>query len=208
MSLSSMRIYEFGDLLASQEPAPGGGSTAALEGSLSAALISMVCALSLGRPKYATREQALLRVRTRAEHLRVELLDAMEADTAAFNQVSAAFCMPKQREEEKAARSVAIQKALVLCTEVPLQTMRLCTECLQLAGEVLEGFNETAASDLGVAILSAEAGVMGAHYNVQINLGSLKDEDYREKTAAIAQQLLQQAQTLAAAQRAALAKRL
>ena len=115
-------------------------------------------------------------VQTRAEALRYALLDVMDRDTEAFLQVSRAFPMPKSTEEEKAARSAAIQKGLELCTQTPLEIMKLAAEALDLAASLLGRFNENAASDLGVAVLSLQAGLRGAWLNVCINIGSLRDK--------------------------------
>ena len=110
----------------------------------------------------------------------------MDRDTEAFNLVSDAFSMPKETDEQKAARSAAIQNGLKACTKTPMEMMELCGETVALAASLLEhGFNDTSASDLGVAFLSLKAAIQGAWLNVLINVGSIKDEafvtEYREK---------------------------
>ena len=194
MKLSEQTVAGFTGLLASDAPAPGGGSVAALEGAFGAALTAMVCALTAGREKYAAHQALIADVQKRAEALRPRLLEVMDRDTEAFLTVSAAFALPKGTEEEKAARSQAIQRGLELCTEVPLEGMELAGEALELAGSILGKCNESAASDLGVAALSLRAGIQGAWLNVLINIGSLKDtalaEDYRKKGEALLAQAL------------------
>jgi formiminotetrahydrofolate cyclodeaminase len=176
MKLAEMRVDQFSETLASDAPAPGGGSAAALEAALGAGLVAMVCRLTQEKAQFARYRAELLAVQTRAEALRYALLDVMDRDTEAFLQVSRAFPMPKSTEEEKAARSAAIQKGLELCTQTPLEIMKLAAEALDLAASLLGRFNENAASDLGVAVLSLQAGLRGAWLNVCINIGSLRDK--------------------------------
>lgn len=176
MKLAEMRVDQFSEALASDAPAPGGGSAAALEAALGAGLVAMVCRLTQEKAQFARYRAELLAVQTRAEALRYALLDVMDRDTEAFLQVSRAFPMPKSTEEEKATRSAAIQKGLELCTQTPLEIMKLAAEALDLAASLLGRFNENAASDLGVAVLSLQAGLRGAWLNVCINIGSLRDK--------------------------------
>lgn len=176
MKLAEMRVDQFSETLASDAHAPGGGSAAALEAALGAGLVAMVCRLTQEKAQFARYRAELLAVQTRAEALRYALLDVMDRDTEAFLQVSRAFPMPKSTEEEKAARSAAIQKGLELCTQTPLEIMKLAAEALDLAASLLGRFNENAASDLGVAVLSLQAGLRGAWLNVCINIGSLRDK--------------------------------
>ena len=175
--LAEQAVKDFTALLASDAPAPGGGSAAALEGAMGAALTAMVCELTLGKEKYAAYREEIAAIRDKAETLREKLLQAMDEDTEAFLQVSRAFAMAKATDEEKAARSAAIQKGLAQCTETPLHVMELATETLTLTAALPGRFNESAASDLGVAALSLRACVRGAWLNVLINVGSLKDQD-------------------------------
>ena len=137
MKLGEYTVTGFSALLASDAPAPGGGSVAALEGAFGAALTAMVCALTAGKAKYVQYQALALDVQGRAEDLRLRLLDVMERDTEAFLTVSDAFSMPKATEEEKAARSGAIQRGLELCTAAPLEGMELAGEALELAGSIL-----------------------------------------------------------------------
>ena len=189
MKLAELKTAEFVDLLASDAPAPGGGSAAALEGALGAALTAMVCSLTIGKKKYAEFEELAAEAQKKAADLKARFVDVMDRDTEAFNVVSAAFGMPKATDEEKAARSAAIQKGLEGCTKTPFEMMELAVETLELTASILGKSNDSAASDLGVSALSLRAAIQGAWLNVLINIGSLKNkelaEDYRAKGEAL-----------------------
>ena len=189
MKLAELKTAEFVDLLASDAPAPGGGSAAALEGALGAALTAMVCSLTIGKKKYAEFEELAAEAQKKAAGLKARFVDVMDRDTEAFNVVSAAFGMPKATDEEKAARSAAIQEGLKGCTKTPFEMMELAVETLELTASVLGKSNDSAASDLGVSALSLRAAIQGAWLNVLINIGSLKDtvlaEDYRARGEAL-----------------------
>ena len=189
MKLAELTTAGFADLLASDAPAPGGGSAAALEGALGAALTAMVCGLTVGKKKYAEFQELAEEAQKKATDLKVRFVDVMDRDTEAFNVVSAAFGMPKATDEEKAARSAAIQKGLEGCTKTPFEMMELAVETLELTASILGKSNDSAASDLGVSALSLRAAVQGAWLNVLINIGSLKNkelaEDYRAKGEAL-----------------------
>ena len=185
MKLAELKTSEFVDLLASDAPAPGGGSAAALEGALGAALTAMVCGLTVGKKKYAEFQELAESAQAKATDLKARFVDVMDRDTEAFNVVSAAFGMPKETDEEKAARSAAIQKGLEGCTKTPFEMMELAVETLELTASILGKSNDSAASDLGVSALSLRSAIQGAWLNVLINIGSLKNkelaEDYRAK---------------------------
>lgn len=189
MKLAELKTAEFVDLLASDAPAPGGGSAAALEGALGAALTAMVCGLTVGKKKYAEFQELAESAQAKATDLKARFVDVMDRDTEAFNVVSAAFGMPKETDEEKAARSAAIQKGLEGCTKTPFEMMELAVETLELTASILGKSNDSAASDLGVSALSLRAAIQGAWLNVLINIGSLKNkelaEDYRKKGEAL-----------------------
>ena len=189
MKLAELKTAEFVDLLASDAPAPGGGSAAALEGALGAALTAMVCGLTVGKKKYADYQELAESAQKKALDLKARFVDVMDRDTEAFNVVSAAFGMPKATDEEKAARSAAIQKGLEGCTKTPFEMMELAVETLELTASILGKSNDSAASDLGVSALSLRAAIQGAWLNVLINIGSLKNkelaEDYRAKGEAL-----------------------
>lgn len=185
MKLIDLPVREFTDTLASEAPAPGGGSAAALSGASGAALIAMVCALTQGRQQYAGVQAHAAEVQNQAEAIRSRFLRLMDRDTEAFLTISRAYAMPKAAEEEKAARSAAIQQGLALCTQTPLEMMELAAEALALAASLPGRINTSAASDLGVAALSLRAALLGAWLNVRINIAGLKDrplaESYRQR---------------------------
>lgn len=189
MQLCKLDVTEFTNVLASEAPAPGGGSTAALEGALGAALTAMVCALTAGKKAYAEWEAQTDAVRRRASALQARFLEVIDLDTEAFCAVSAACALPKATDEEKARRSEAIQKGLLRCTQSPFEMMELAAEALELAAQLTEKSNASAASDLGCAVLSLRAAICGAWLNVCINIGSLKDRaaaaDYRARGQAL-----------------------
>ena len=192
MKLADLTVNGFVEELASDSPAPGGGSAAALEGALGAALTAMVCTLTtVGKSKetYADYQEFVIETRAKASDLQARFVDVMDRDTEAFNVVSAAFGMPKATDEEKAARSAAIQKGLEGCTATPFEMMEIALETLELTDSILGKSNDSAASDLGVSALSLRAAIQGAWLNVLINIGSLKNKelaaDYRAKGEAM-----------------------
>ena len=198
--LAELTTTEFVDLLASDAPAPGGGSAAALEGALGAALSAMVCGLTTvgkSKEKYADYQEFVIESQKKLTELKVAFVDVMDRDTEAFNVVSAAFGMPKATDEEKAARSAAIQEGLKGCTKTPMEMMELIDETLTLAQSLLGRFNDTSASDLGVAFLSLKAGIQGAWLNVLINITSLKDQEFAAEYRAKGEKLLAHALPLA-----------
>ncbi len=196
MKLAELKTHEFTSLLASDAPAPGGGSAAALEGAIGAALTAMVCTLTIPKKAYAEHAQALAAIRDKAEDIRARFIDVMDRDTEAFMVVSRAFGMPKATEEEKAARSAAIQAGLEGCTATPFEMMELAAETAEMTVSMLGRFNESAASDLGVAAISLRSAVQGAWLNVLINIGSLKNQELAESYRTRGQALLEKVQTL------------
>ena len=190
MKLAEMTVTHFADVLASDAPAPGGGSTAALAGALGAALTAMVCELTAGKKQFAEVREDVLAVQAKAADLQKRFLDVMDRDTDAFMVVSNAFAMPKATDEEKAARSAAIQKGLEGCTATPFEMMQFAAETIELTESMLGRFNTTAASDLGVGALSLRTAVQGAWLNVLINIGSLKNQELAEGYRAKGQELV------------------
>ena len=195
--LSEMKINDYIDLLASDAPAPGGGSAAALAGTLGAALTAMVGSLTVGRKKYAEFDGLARETLEKARDLEHRFLDVMERDTEAFNAVSAVFAMPKGTDQEKEARAVAMQEALQGCTKTPFEMMELSLEALRLTDGLVDRSNASAASDLGCAALSLKAAIQGAWLNVLINVGSLKDQEFAAEYRAKGEKLLAHALPLA-----------
>lgn len=176
--LASQPLQTFLERLSSAEPVPGGGSVAALGGALAAALVAMVCRLTVGKKGYESVETDLRVIIEKAESLEHELRGLMQADIDAYATVIDSYRLPKNTEAEKAARSAAIQQALKEASRVPMQVAEKCSILLGLAGEVAQKGNKNAASDAGVATLMAEAGLRGAALNVSINLGAIKDQPF------------------------------
>jgi formiminotetrahydrofolate cyclodeaminase len=179
--LTQQTVTDFLDALASNAPAPGGGSVAALSGALGAALVSMVCNLTLGKKKYAAVQDDIAALVAQSEALRHRLTDLLEADVEVYTGVSAAYKMPRKAPEEKAARSAAIQEALKAAAQVPLDVAAACVEVLELCTQTAEQGNLNAVSDAGVAALMAEAGLRSAALNVIINVNAIKDEVFSAK---------------------------
>jgi formiminotetrahydrofolate cyclodeaminase len=176
--LTDQTVAQFLDALASSAPAPGGGSAAALSGALGAALVSMVCNLTLGKKKYAAVQDDISTLVEKSEALRHLLVDLLEADVEVYTGVSAAYKMPRKSPEEKAARTAAIQEALKGAAKVPLQVAEACVQVLDLCTPAAELGNVNAVSDAGVAALLAEAGLRSAALNVIININAIKDETF------------------------------
>jgi methenyltetrahydrofolate cyclohydrolase len=170
-------VSAFDGELASASPAPGGGSAAALSGSLAAALVAMVCRLSLGRSDLAASDAELTATLEDAEGLRCRLLELVDEDTAAFDAVMNALRMPKAEEAQRAARVAALEQATLAAAAVPLETLTAAALTLTLAAALAGRANPAAASDLGVAVGLAAAAAEGALLNVAINLGSLPPGD-------------------------------
>ncbi|MCH3913771.1 MAG: cyclodeaminase/cyclohydrolase family protein [Acidaminococcaceae bacterium] len=178
MQLTEMTTQQFIDLLASAAPAPGGGSAAALAGAQGCALGAMVCALSIGKTKYAEFETLDKEVQTKLLALKDSFLTAMDEDTETFGVMTDVFAMPKNTEEEKAARRAAMQDALKVCTKIPFAMLSYCVEALKNIEAIVGKSNQSAASDLGVAAVSLSTAVRGAWLNVLINIGGIKDSEF------------------------------
>jgi glutamate formiminotransferase/formiminotetrahydrofolate cyclodeaminase len=190
MTLTELDLKGFARELAGDSPAPGGGSVAALAGGLAAALCAMVSRLTLGRDKYKGAAQDMEMVRQKADAASARLLALVDEDAAAYNKVSAAFRMPKGTDEEKAARSEAIQEATKAAASTPLDTLRTTADLCDLCRLAVEKGNPNCITDAGVAAQLIRAAAKGAAYNVQINLSSIKDAVFREHLAKETDELL------------------
>lgn len=195
------------DALASRDPTPGGGTASAITGAMGAAVLIMVTSLAKSKTNTDDEKAALGAARLALEPLRAELMRLADADSDAFDQVMAAYRRPKATDEEKAARSVAIQAALRQATVVPLETVRACAAAMPLAAQVAEAGNRSAASDVGVAVGLLEAAAAGAEANVRINLEGLKDEGFNANVSSEASRLTAELAAAARAARQALAHR-
>jgi len=174
-SLTELTVRELTERLASHDPVPGGGSASALAGALGAALVGMVCELTVGRAEYADVDPVARQIGAAAGELRRSLLAAAEEDAAAYLALVAARRLPRDADDERAARKTAIGEATVAATEVPLRVARLAAEVLDLASGIAPIGNRNAVSDAGVAALLAAAAARGAAFNVTINLPSLPE---------------------------------
>ena len=181
--LITLPVRQFLYELSQGSATPGGGSSAGLAGAQGAALLAMVCHLTIGRKKYADVEAEMQVALEKALRLRDRLMELIEEDAHAFDSVMDAYRLPKETPEQKAARSAAIQAGLKEATRTPLETLRNCVAVLELAPEVVSKGNPNVVSDGGAGVLNAHAGMMIAALNVQINLNAIKDEAFvAEKT--------------------------
>jgi len=178
-SLVRMDLREFCNETLSDSPAPGGGSVAALMGALGVSLGGMVANLSAGKRGWDDKLDYFSEWAVKGQRLKDELLFLVDEDTAAFNKVMAAFGLPKDSAEEKAARSKAIQSANKYAAEIPLKVMETASRSYELLAEMAEKGNPASISDVGVGLLATRACIEGAAMNVRINLSSLKDENVK-----------------------------
>jgi len=189
-------IRHFLDKLASKSPEPGGGSVAALTGSLGAGLVSMVCSLTLGKEKYKDVQPQVEALIKESEKLRGEMQDLIQKDTEVYGGLSEVYKMPKNTDAEKAARTAKMQEALKLACQVPFEIGLKSLEVAKLAQRAAEIGNVAAVSDAGVAVLLAQACAQSAALNVKINVNSIKDEAYNKETWTKMQDVLKQVAAL------------
>jgi formiminotetrahydrofolate cyclodeaminase len=178
-----MTVTQLLDALASPDPTPGGGTAAAITGAMGASLLMMVAGLARSKSNTDDEKAALAGAKASLQPAVARFAVLADADSSAFDQVMAAYRLPKTTDGDKTARTAAIQQALQGATVVPLDTLRLCVEVLTLARPVAEFGARSAVSDAGVAIGLLEAAAAGAEANVRINVASLRDERFREATA-------------------------
>ncbi|MFC6345930.1 cyclodeaminase/cyclohydrolase family protein [Vagococcus carniphilus] len=197
MKLVDLTVKDFVEVLGSDAPAPGGGSAAALSAAMGISLTKMVCELTIGKKKYAEYEDEIKLVFDETKELQQHLLHAIDADTEAFNVVSAVFSMPKETEEDKAARRKAMQSALEGAAESPFNMMKLMVNALEVTKKAIGKSNTNAASDLGVAALNLKAGLQGAWLNVLINLSGIKNEEFVAQHRSEGEKLLAKGSLLA-----------
>lgn len=171
-------VQNFLDELAGKASTPGGGSAAAVMGAMSAALLSMVANLTVGKKKYEGVEADMQKLLQRTEELRDRLTGMIEADVEVFDKVMTAYGMPKDSDEEKTQRASAIQIALKEATDVPLECARQCAEVIRLSEPMAEMGNTNVISDAGVGVMAAHAALRSAALNVYINIGGIKDEEF------------------------------
>jgi formiminotetrahydrofolate cyclodeaminase len=169
---------EYLDHLAAKLPAPGGGSAAALVGALGAALESMVANFTVGKEAYREVEAEVKGLLEQSEALRSELTKLVQADMDVYSKVSSAYALPRDSNEEKAARTEAIQAALKVAAQVPYKVVIACDKVLGICPELAAKGSANLISDVGVAVVFAEAALQAGYLNVEINLAGIKDEAY------------------------------
>jgi glutamate formiminotransferase/formiminotetrahydrofolate cyclodeaminase len=191
--LVNMTLSDFADETASESPAPGGGSIAAYAGVLGASLATMVANLSAHKKGWDDRWNEFSEWAEQGQHYKNELLKLVDKDTAAFNRIMQAFALPKGTDDEKTARTNAIQEATRYAIEVPFNVMKLAYQSMEVIKAMAETGNPNSVSDAGVAALCARAAVLGAFMNVQINAFGYNDKTYTTKILAEGQALRQMA---------------
>ncbi len=194
--LIDMTCKGFAEETASESPAPGGGSISAYMGALGAALGTMVANLSSHKAGWDDRWEEFSDWAERGQAVMQELLHLVDEDTAAFNRIMAVFAMPKTTDEEKAARSAALQEATLYATEVPLRTMRAALGVFPIVQAMAAEGNPNSVSDAGVGALAARSAVLGARLNVRINAAGLKDRTKAEALVSEADAIAAEAETL------------
>ena len=186
-------VADFIEELASDSPAPGGGSVSALSGALSAALASMVANLTYGNKEYKRQNKTMEEIAVKAQKLKSDYLALIDADSDSFNNYMSAMRLPKKTDEDKAARHAAMQESAKEMTRLPLKSLTLTGELLELAEQLIKKGNQNALSDAGVAAKQAEAAATGAYFNVLINLPQIEDEAFGRETREQAEAALEKA---------------
>jgi formiminotetrahydrofolate cyclodeaminase len=193
VNYGEMALADLLDAFASTDPVPGGGSAAALAGAVGTSLLLMVAAIPKTRTDAPEETADLAEAATRLHPLRDRLLDLVDADCDAYNEVIAAYRLPKSTDAEQASRKNAIDHAMRSATETPLDTMRACQQALRGAVIVSANGNRRATSDVGVGVELLVAGLRGARMNVDINLSALEDQEYVARVRTEAEELARNA---------------
>ena len=176
--LADLTVKDFLDKVAGNDPVPGGGSIAALGGALASALATMVTRLTIGKKGYEASEEVMQHAQTITTRFQKEFIALIDKDSEAYDEVFACFKLPKATDEEKAARSAAIQEATKFAALVPMQVARNAYELMTVIMDVARLGNRNAVTDACVAMMTARTCVLGALLNVRINLTSIKDEAF------------------------------
>jgi len=182
--ITDSSIEKFLDELAGRAPTPGGGSAAAVMGAMAAALVSMVCNVTLGKKGYEAVDAELKAVRDESETMRRRLTAMVDEDVAAFDSLMAAYKLPKATDDDRARRAAAIEGALRRATETPLDCARAAAQVIKLARRASEGGYTGVVSDGGVGVLAAYTALRSAALNVYINAPSLKDRTFADEAVA------------------------
>ncbi|MGM0670265.1 MAG: glutamate formimidoyltransferase [Gemmatimonadota bacterium] len=195
--LVNKATFDFVDEVSRDTPAPGGGSVSALAGAMGAALGAMVANLSIGKGEFDDRYQELCELAERAQALKDDLVRGVDEDTQAFDSVIQGMRMPKDTPEEREARDAAIQEGYKAATLVPLKTVEQCRDALAVCKEMVVQATDEMISDVGTGALVARAGLVGAAYNVRINLKSIRDEEWGTEIRGRLQGLVEEGEDLA-----------
>jgi formiminotetrahydrofolate cyclodeaminase len=189
--ITQSSVDKFLDDLASAAPTPGGGSAAAIMGAMGAALVSMVCNVTIGKKGQEAVAAEMQSVRDESEKLRLRLTAMVAEDVAAFDDLMAAYRLPKINDEDKTRRTASIQSSLRAATETPLDCARACAEVISLSRRAAEKGYSGVISDAGAGVLAAYAGLRSAALNVYINTPALTDRAFAAEAARELQQLLE-----------------
>lgn len=184
MTFSALTITELLSRFSDGTPTPGGGSAAALSSAVGASLVAMVARVTAKGKKYADRAEEMEKIAAKADMLSARLLQLVTDDSASYDAVSAAYKLPKETDDDKAARSEAIQSAMKVAAFTPMMTLEASLSALALAAEVVERGNPNCVTDAAMAALMCETGMQGAMMNIAINLGSIKDDVFNANAEA------------------------
>jgi len=179
--LKELEFQKLLDELSSKSASPGGGSVAGIAGALSAATVSMVCNLTVGKKKYQQNEDDVKKCLENAEKLKIEFLLLAEKDAEVFSEVMEAYKLPHETDQEKADRNQAVEEATKRAALVPMDVLRRCEAVAQSSRSVALKGNENSISDAGVAVIMAHAAAHAASLNILINLSTISDEDFKGK---------------------------
>lgn len=176
--LVDLTVKEFLNKVAGSDPVPGGGSIAALNGAVASALAAMVANLTIGKKNYEEHEELMNHIASLALREKDVFIADIDRDSEAYDAVFACFKMPKATDEEKAARSAAIQEATRHAALIPMEVARKALEVMPVIADIARLGNRNAITDACVAMMAARSAVLGALLNVRINLGVLKDKEF------------------------------
>jgi glutamate formiminotransferase / formiminotetrahydrofolate cyclodeaminase len=193
--LISMTAEGFANETASESPAPGGGSVSAYIAALGVSLGTMVANLSSHKAGWDERWEEFSGWAEKGQILKDELLFLVDEDTRAFNRIMDAFALPKSNEEEKLARTAAIQDATKYAIEVPFRTMQRAFECFEVIAAMVESGNPNSVTDAGVGALCVRSAVIGAYLNVKVNGSGFKDKAFLDNIMKQAEELVEKAKT-------------
>lgn len=182
--LGDKTLKAFLEETASKAPVPGGGSIAAMSAATAAALTEMVANLTIGKKGYDDVQEEMTELASTLVSVREEFIKDIDRDADAFNKVMDAFKLPKDTEEEKSARRNAIQDGMKTAANVPLEVAKNAFEIMEFASKVVDKGNKNAVTDGAVAAMMARTAVLSALFNVKINLGSIKDEEFVKRVSA------------------------